>query len=152
MINSARTLPIDYKLKGTTYLTEVLEDISTKVHKAVIDRLKTTPASPKRFVTLAIDGLTDKGAKVTAVNALNGTSAFFIESIYNTDAANTADWIAPKLAKIIDRLIKEGIIIVGIVADNESVNVATIKKLKEKFPVSIAASWNKYIVRHSAAW
>ncbi|MGH7239679.1 MAG: DUF domain-containing protein [Candidatus Saccharimonadales bacterium] len=86
-------------------------------------------------VTIAYDGWTNvKQEKVTNVIPLCGGKAYYWQSIVNTVERNTAEWVSTRLKDSLDSLADEGVMIVAIVADNESVNQATYKRLVVEFP------------------
>jgi hypothetical protein len=116
-----KAIPLAQKLSASELKTKIISSI------AIVAAL-----SP---VTLATDGWTNiRGVKVTNILLLVGGRAYYWFSICNDDSKNSAAYLAPHIASIIDELIDAGICVVAVVADNEAVNGAIHRRLVKDFP------------------
>jgi hypothetical protein len=108
-------------------------------------------------ISLASDGWTNvRHEKVTNIVLLCGGTAYYWCSIVNSDESNTAEWLYSRISPILQELINEHKVrISAFVADNESVNGATHRRLLADFPflihVPCAAHTVQLIVRNVLA-
>jgi len=85
-------------------------------------------------VAIAFDGWTNvKQAKVTNVVVICDGVAFYWRSITNASEKNTAEWMERSMVPVIEELLQAGVRLVGLVADNESVNGALFALLAAKY-------------------
>ena len=126
--------------------------ISTEqeLRDAVLARLRSSTAP----VAVAIDGWTNVvQSKVTNVVLLSNGQAFYWRSIANKTEKNTAVWLHSQLLPIVEELVREGLRVVALVADNEAVNGALFRLLQEQFPfllhIPCAAHTVQLVVKNS---
>jgi len=120
--------------------------------QAVLLREKVVAALRHSAVTIASDGWTNvRHEKITNIVPLVNGQAFYWCSIVNTMERNTAEWLYEKMLPVFNDFIDQGVRIVAIVLDNESVNRALFNLLQPQFPflirVSCAAHTIQLIVR-----
>jgi hypothetical protein len=105
---------------------------SAKLRTQLISQLQASPDP----ISIALDGWTNvQHNKVTNIILLGGGLPYYWTSIVNPMNSNTAEWLFQKLQPVINDLIQEHHLrIVAIAADNEAVNGALMRKLKEPLP------------------
>jgi hypothetical protein len=102
------------------------------VKQQVVDRLRAC-----KGVTVGIDGWTNvRGDKVINVCPVGRGIAYYWDSLVMHGYA-TADDQHPLIANALRKLIAQGILVAGLVTDNEQVNVALFRKLANDFPFLI---------------
>ena len=90
---------------------------------------------PNTHVTIAIDGWTNvRHDKVVNIVPLCRGSAYYWTSVVNSYHSNTAAWQYDHLKPHFEDLLRLGVRLVAIVADNESVNGALYELLQEDYP------------------
>jgi hypothetical protein len=91
--------------------------------------------SANTHVTIAVDGWTNvRHDKVVNIVPLCRGSAYYWTSVVNSYHSNTAVWQYNHLKPHFEDLIRRGVRLVAVVADNESVNGALFALLQEDYP------------------
>jgi hypothetical protein len=97
---------------------------------------------------VAIDGWTDVNtSKVTNVVILCGGTAYYWCSIVNSHGHNTAVWLEPALARVLNGIREEGLIFTALVADNERVNRTLWELLLVHFPFLIRSPCAAHLIQ-----
>jgi Protein of unknown function (DUF 659)/hAT family C-terminal dimerisation region len=134
------SLPSRYTL-GKHIATRA-DDVQEAVLRILKEQSRTSP------VTLAHDGWTDcNGHKVVNVMLICNGISYFWKSITNTTSANTAAYLAGELGKMIEDLVADGVVVVGVVADNESTNGAVGNLLTARFPYLIDVGCAAHVIQ-----
>jgi hypothetical protein len=113
-------------------MRELYAKRASSMRVKVIDQLKQSSCSP---VTIALDGWTNiRHDKVINIIPICSGVAYYWKSIVMDTERSTADCQYPHVKEAIQSIISAGVLVVGLVTDNEAVNGALHRKLVEDYP------------------
>lgn len=111
-------------------------ELAQQLRSDVVSRLRQyCRACP---LSIAVDGWTNtRHDKVTNIICLCGGNAYYWCSIVNTHERNTAAWLSEPIKQAMHNIKQQGVAIVALVADNESINGALYRLLLPHYPFLI---------------
>jgi len=98
---------------------------------AILTKLR----GPSSHVSLSLDSWTNvRHDKVVNIVPMCNGVAYYWDSIVNSMNNNTASWQFPRVKESFLSIISKGVSVVAMVADNEAVNGALYRLMKDEFP------------------